>query len=49
VLFGLGNTASDVSAQITWRDHHGALHRESLSLSPGYHTVVLGEQEGAGK
>jgi hypothetical protein len=43
VLIGLGQTAAkQIPVRITWRDFHGILHHESLSLTPGYHTVVLG-------
>jgi hypothetical protein len=42
VLFGLGKTtAARIAVRITWRDLHGALHHDTLSLAPGYHTVVL--------
>jgi hypothetical protein len=27
--------------RITWRDFSGALHHDSLALTPGYHTVLL--------
>ena len=42
LLFGLGKTRADrIPIAITWRDLHGALHHDRLSLAPGYHTVVL--------
>jgi hypothetical protein len=42
VRFGLGHVpASDLKVSVTWRDARGALHRDRLSLAPGYHTVVL--------
>ena len=42
VRFGLGRaSAAAIPVNITWRDFHGALHHEALSLAPGYHTVVL--------
>lgn len=42
VRFGLGAAAGGpVPVRITWRDARGALHRDALTLSPGYHTVVL--------
>jgi hypothetical protein len=48
VRFGLGDTAaSTVPVRVTWRDLGGDLHRESLALAPGYHTVVLGGPGGS--
>jgi len=45
VLFGLGQTtAAEIPVRITWRDLHGSLHRDALTLTPGYHTVVLAAQ-----
>jgi hypothetical protein len=45
VLFGLGhNSATDIKVRITWRDLHGVLQHDALSLAPGYHTVVLAKQ-----
>jgi hypothetical protein len=45
VLIGLGQTtATQIPVRITWRDLHGSLHRDALSLTPGYHTVVLAAQ-----
>jgi hypothetical protein len=45
VLFGLARTsATEVRVRITWRDLYGALHKDVLSLAPGYHTVVLAAQ-----
>jgi enediyne biosynthesis protein E4 len=42
IRFGLGRIpAGDIKVNITWRDLHGALHRDALSLAPGYHTVLL--------
>src|SRR6266404_282472 len=42
VLFGLGRTsATKIIVRITWRDFQGALHHDVLSLTPGYHTIVL--------
>lgn len=47
VLVGLGqSSAKEVAVRITWRDLNGALHRDSLSLTPGYHTIVLAAQGG---
>jgi enediyne biosynthesis protein E4 len=42
VRFGLGQTqASAIPVRITWRDFHGSLHHDTLTLAPGYHTVLL--------
>ncbi len=42
VRFGLGAAAGDaVPIRIKWRDARGAMHDDALTLSPGYHTVVL--------
>ena len=42
--FGLGALPSSdkVGVQVSWRDASGRLHKQQLSLSPGWHTVVLG-------
>jgi hypothetical protein len=42
--FGLGALppGSSVRVELRWRDGTGATHREVLSLSPGWHTVLLG-------
>jgi hypothetical protein len=45
IRFGLGKSAArQIPIQITWRDFHAVLHHDSLSLAPGYHTLVLGAQ-----
>jgi len=42
VRFGLGHSnAAKLDVKVNWRDTHGAPHQSSLSLAPGYHTVVL--------
>jgi hypothetical protein len=47
VLVGLGQTtASQIPVRITWRDLQGSLHSDNLSLTPGYHTIVLAAQGG---
>ncbi len=47
VLFGLGRTsATKIIVRITWRDFQGALHHDVLSLTPGYHTIVLAAEGG---
>jgi hypothetical protein len=45
ILFGLGDAAAaQIPIRITWRDLGGALRNEELSLTPGYHTIVLAAQ-----
>jgi enediyne biosynthesis protein E4 len=47
VLFGLGrDNPTQIQVRIAWRDFQGTLHRDALSLTPGYHTVVLAAQGG---
>jgi hypothetical protein len=42
VRFGLGQTqAAIIPVRITWRDFHGTLHHDALTLAPGSHTVLL--------
>lgn len=41
VHFGLGSYSGPVSAHIQWRDVHGGLHEQTLSLMPGVHTLML--------
>jgi hypothetical protein len=42
--FGLGDLAADVRlpVQISWRDTHGQVHRQTINVGPGWHTVLLG-------
>lgn len=41
--FGLGRApAGAVSVDIAYRDPEGRIHRDTLSLAPGWHTVELG-------
>jgi hypothetical protein len=42
--FGLGKTGADdaLRVEIGYRDPEGRVHRETLSLKPGWHTVRLG-------
>jgi hypothetical protein len=48
VLFGLGQgSGARIPVRITWRDLQGALHHDTLSLAPGWHTVVLAAQGGS--
>lgn len=43
--FGLGAKATGpVRAAVTWRDAAGAVHAQTLALTPGSHTLLLGEQ-----
>ena len=45
ILFGLGRTsAAEIKVRISWRDLHGVLQHDVLSLAPGYHTIVLAKQ-----
>jgi hypothetical protein len=47
VRFGLGHDAGDqIPVRITWRDFSGVLHRDRLLLAQGYHTIVLGTEQG---
>jgi hypothetical protein len=47
ILFGLGRTtAAQVLVRITWRNSQGTLQHDALSLTPGYHTIVLAGQGG---
>ncbi len=44
---GLGALAADaeLEVEITWRDREGEVHRDALTLRPGWHTVVLVDAE----
>jgi hypothetical protein len=45
VRIGLGSvSAAEIPVKITWRDLSGVNHHDTLSLSPGYHTVLLASQ-----
>ncbi|MBV9445834.1 MAG: CRTAC1 family protein [Streptosporangiaceae bacterium] len=41
VYFGLGSYRGPVPVQLQWRDMRGHLHRQTLSLTPGTHDLVL--------
>ncbi|WP_430788020.1 CRTAC1 family protein [Actinoplanes sp. G11-F43] len=42
VFFGLGQAgAQPVSAEVSWRSADGSAHRQTLSLQPGWHTLML--------
>lgn len=45
--FGLGATAqgASVPVEINWRDGRGVVRKQTLQLSPGWHTVTLGQPE----
>jgi enediyne biosynthesis protein E4 len=45
--FGLGATpaTSALAVDLRWRDARGAVHRETLHLHPGWHTILL-DREG---
>jgi hypothetical protein len=46
IRFGLGQTqATAIQVRITWRDFHGTLHHDALTLAPGSHTVLLATKE----
>jgi hypothetical protein len=42
--FGLGRLAPDarLAVDIQWRSANGQVHQETLQLSPGWHTILLG-------
>ncbi|MEU0560560.1 CRTAC1 family protein [Dactylosporangium sp. NPDC006015] len=43
--FGLGaNQGKPVSAEVCWLDNTGAMHMQTLQLSPGQHTLMLTTQ-----
>jgi hypothetical protein len=41
--FGLGHLSAStpVAVDLAWRDTNGAVHRETLHLTPGLHTILL--------
>ena len=47
VHFGLGSTAAtaQLPVEINWRNQNGQVQRQTLQLSPGWHTVILGQPE----
>ena len=47
VHFGLGSIspAAKLPVEINWRDGSGQLQRQTIQLSPGWHTVILGQPE----
>jgi hypothetical protein len=49
--FGLGRAAGDATLKVElhWRDTGGRVHRESIDLPPGWHTVRLGCAHSGGR
>jgi hypothetical protein len=45
--FGLGALPEDtlVEAEVTWRGASGQLQRQTLTLTPGWHTVILASND----
>lgn len=45
--FGLGSTPPDskIEVELAWRDALGRVRRQSVVVSPGWHTVILGTDE----
>jgi hypothetical protein len=45
--FGLGNMppSQPVVVDLCWRDGGGNIHKETLSLMPGLHTILLGDSK----
>ncbi|MEU6077885.1 CRTAC1 family protein [Micromonospora sp. NPDC047074] len=42
VFFGLGDAGDKpVSAEIAWRDLNGGVHKQTLDLAAGWHTIML--------
>jgi hypothetical protein len=48
--FGLGAAPKDrrLAVDLAWRDERGAVRRRTVSLAPGWHTIVLGESADGG-
>jgi hypothetical protein len=42
--FGLGDLpdSSRLPVDLTWRDSHGQIHHQTITIGPGWHTIVLG-------
>jgi hypothetical protein len=47
VHFGLGPASPGVPlpVEIAWRNGKGAVQRQTIQLTPGWHTVILGQPE----
>jgi hypothetical protein len=41
LLFGLGPKAGPARVDVRWRDGRGAMHATTLTLRPGWHTLLL--------
>jgi len=41
VYYGLGKSMAPVKAEICWRDLHGQIHKQTLTLAPGWHDLML--------
>jgi hypothetical protein len=50
LVFGLGRhaPAAPLQVDLTWRDQEGRVQKQTTSLAPGWHTVLLGSQ-GSGR
>jgi hypothetical protein len=50
VQFGLGSLPAStmLAAQITWRDRAGRSHTETITVMPGWQTIILGSSQLAG-
>jgi len=48
--FGLGTlpASATVAVDLVWRDVSGAVHRQTFSLTPGLHTIMLASPLGSG-
>lgn len=46
--FGLGSIQGMVQVKVRWRDPDGNVQQESLSLKPGWYTVLLGWSKSGG-
>jgi len=44
LYWGLGSTPpdKDIQVKLRWRDSHGQVQNQTITLKPGWHTVVLG-------
>jgi hypothetical protein len=43
VFFGLGDSAGPVSVELRWRDLAGGVHRQTVQLGAGWHTLALAD------
>lgn len=49
LLFGLGDAVVPVAVDLRWRGRDGVVRRASTTLTPGWHTVVLGTVDGGAR